>query len=60
VKRIAAGINKTGVKAEDSAHVACAIQAKCDFFITTDDRILKYSDDRMKIMTPIEFISEEE
>ena len=28
-------------------------------FITTDDRILKYKDDRIKIMSPIQFITEE-
>jgi hypothetical protein len=28
-------------------------------FITTDDRILKYRDDRIKIMSPIQFITEE-
>ena len=28
-------------------------------FITADDRILKYRDDRIKIMRPIQFITEE-
>ena len=49
----------TGIKSMDVYHVACAIALKCDYFITTDDRILKYRDDRIKIMSPIQFIIEE-
>ena len=49
----------TGIKSMDAYHVACAIALKCDYFITTDDRILKYRDDRIKIISPIQFIIEE-
>ena len=31
---------KTGIKAKDACHVACAISASCDYFLTTDDRLL--------------------
>ena len=50
----------SGVKDVDSAHVAAAIVAGCDYFITTDDRILKYRTDRIKIVTPIQFLTENE
>jgi hypothetical protein len=30
-----------GAHTKDAIHVACALAASCDFFITTDDRILK-------------------
>jgi predicted nucleic acid-binding protein len=33
---------KTGIKAFDAAHIACAILTDCDFFISTDKRLLKY------------------
>ncbi len=50
----------SGVKDVDSAHVAAAIVAGCDYFITTDDRILKYRTDRIKIVPPIQFLTENE
>jgi predicted nucleic acid-binding protein len=49
-------IEKKGIKSKDAAHLACAIYAKCDFFITTDDRVLKYKDERIRIINPIDFI----
>ncbi len=51
-------IMATGVKEKDAAHIACAIYAKSDYFITTDDRLLKYTSDQVKILTPGEFIRE--
>ncbi len=30
-----------GLKSKDALHVACAVEMKCDYFITTDDRILR-------------------
>ncbi len=56
VAKIAEPIMQTGVKEKDAFHVACAILAKCDYFITTDDRLLKYQDGKMPLVTPEEFI----
>ncbi|MBP5697248.1 MAG: hypothetical protein J6X11_11480 [Treponema sp.] len=53
---IAKKIHATGVKAVDSCHVACAEFANCDYFLTTDDRVLKYKSDKVKILNPIQFI----
>ena len=53
---LAREIRKTGVKDMDALHVACAILAGCDFFITTDDRLLKYMPQEIQIVTPGEFI----
>ena len=53
---IAAGIQQTGVKAMDALHTACAIIAHCDYLLTTDDRLLKYHTDRIRIVDPTEFI----
>ena len=49
-------IQATGVKAADSCHVACAELAGCDYFLTTDDRILKYKSDKTAILNPVQFI----
>ena len=48
-----------GIKNMDAYHVASAILLGCDYFITTDDRILKYDDDSIKILNPVRFIMEE-
>jgi len=50
-------IAKTGVKAFDALHVACAIHGNCDYFITVDKRLLKYQDERIIICNPIEFFN---
>lgn len=55
-KKIAEGIMATGVKGMDALHVACAILAGSDYFITTDDRLLKYQTEKIQIVTPGEFI----
>ncbi len=49
-------VMRAGVKLKDAAHVACAIVAKCDYLITTDKRLLKYADERIKLANPVDFI----
>lgn len=49
-------IMKTGVKEKDAYHVACAIIAQCKYFITTDDRLLRYHSESINLVTPGEFI----
>ncbi len=41
VKTFAERIMKTGIKSADALHVACAVLAGSNYFITTDDRLLK-------------------
>lgn len=60
IEPIAEKIMETGVKEKDAYHVASAIYAKCDYFISTDVRLLKYKTDRIKLVTPVEFIMETE
>ena len=51
-------IMKYGVNAKDALHISCAIEAACDYFITTDDRILKkYRTGEIKVCSPVEFIN---
>jgi len=50
-------IKKIGIKTKDALHVACAVFAKCNYFITTDKRIISLSSfENLKIVNPIEFI----
>ena len=55
---LAEKIMNTGVKSSDALHVSIAINSGCDYFITTDDRIYKYKDDRIKIISPIHFLKD--
>lgn len=56
IKGYADEIMKTGIKEKDAYHVACAIMAECKYFITTDDRLLKYQSEKIILVTPGEFI----
>ncbi|MDE7257738.1 MAG: hypothetical protein K2N77_00650, partial [Lachnospiraceae bacterium] len=38
IARIANAIMETGIKEKDAYHVACAVIAECNYFVTTDDR----------------------
>jgi predicted nucleic acid-binding protein len=49
-------IMQTGIKHKDAIHLACAMFANCDDFITTDKRVLKYQTDKLKIVNPIAFV----
>ena len=51
-------IMKTGVKFYDAYHVACAVYAGCDYFLTTDKRLLRYGSDRITMINPVDFIRE--
>ena len=53
-------LNQFGLQKIDSLHIACAITAKCDYYLTTDDNILNKSNKiaGIKIADPIEFIKE--
>ena len=53
-------LEKIGLKKIDALHIACAIYAKCNYFITTDKVILKKAK-RIKeiiVIDPINFIRE--
>jgi len=51
-----------GLRAKDSLHIACAMAAGCDFFLTTDDIVTKRTREYagMVIMNPTQFIVEVE
>ncbi len=56
VDLIANEIMSTGVKSADALHTACAILAHCDYMLTTDDRLLKYKSDKIRVVNPTGFI----
>lgn len=58
VEALASKIMEAGIKYYDACHVASAILAGCEYFITVDKRLLKYNSDRIKMRNPVDFISE--
>jgi predicted nucleic acid-binding protein len=45
-----------GIKVKDALHIACAVAAKSDYFITTDKKLLNTPVDEIEIISPIMFI----
>ena len=54
------GIMRLGVKNNDALHIACAIERQCEYFITTDSRLMNKSVTGVKIINPIDFVIEME
>jgi hypothetical protein len=53
-----------GLKPKDAIHVACALEGGCDYFITTDRKILNKAAqgigvEGMRIVSPTRFIEEQ-
>jgi predicted nucleic acid-binding protein len=57
---VAAMLQKQGIKKIDSLHIACAIEAGSDYFLTTDDGVSKKATliQGIKVTDPIGFIKE--
>jgi predicted nucleic acid-binding protein len=52
-------VKRRTLKSKDALHIACAIWAKCDAFLTTDDHILKkFQDfDEISVISPLTFMT---
>ena len=45
------------IKNKDAIHIACSIEAGCDYFITTDDDLVKrYAGSEVIVCNPVDFI----
>ncbi|MBO4680258.1 MAG: PIN domain-containing protein [Lachnospiraceae bacterium] len=58
VKEIADEFIQRGIMVADAHHLACAIVARSDCFITTDDKLLRFKSERIRILDPVAFIRE--
>lgn len=49
-----------GLRGKDAIHISCAISAKCNYFLTTDDKVLRKSNliEEITVLDPIGFIKE--
>lgn len=61
VLSLANEVKNLGLQSKDALHLACAVYAECDYFLTTDDAIIKKLSPfgRIKVLSPIEFIKAE-
>jgi predicted nucleic acid-binding protein len=57
-EKIANKFHLLGIGKKDSIHLACAIETKADYFITTDNGILKKNTEisEISILNPVDFI----
>ncbi len=59
VLQLAQSLIKQRIKSKDALHIACALEGKCDFFLTTDDFLLKKMKnyEAISILNPVNFIT---
>ena len=55
VSNTAKEMMKLGLRLKDAAHIACAIHAGADCFLTTDKKILNKPVAEVKIINPVDF-----
>lgn len=56
VLKLSEKIISKGVKLKDAYHLASAMLAECDYFLSTDYRLLKYKTNEIILLNPVEFI----
>jgi predicted nucleic acid-binding protein len=49
-------IMQKNIKQKDALHLACAINAECDYFLTTDRKVLNKNIPEIKLINPLDFI----
>jgi predicted nucleic acid-binding protein len=49
-------IEKKGIRPKDALHIACAIESKCEYFITTDGGLTNKKVEDIEILNPIDFV----
>jgi len=57
ITKTAKELKTQGLGTMDALHIACAIYAKADYFVTTDDKILNKNISSINIISPIDYIN---
>ena len=52
----AEALTTKGIRTYDALHIACAVEADCDYFLTTDRKLLKLQIGDLIIKDPIGFV----
>lgn len=56
----AVAIAKNGIRNKDALHIACAIKARCRYFLTTDKKMLKKRVEGITLLNPLNYVQEAE
>ena len=56
----AESLHTKGIKTYDTLHISCAVFAGCDYYLTTDKKLLNTPIPEIKIINPIMFVNEME
>jgi len=51
-------LQSQNIRAKDALHIAVAIYTQCNYFITTDKKILNKKIDGIKALNPLDFVEE--
>ena len=57
IEKIAEEFQNKGFKIYDSLHIACAVCAGCEYFITVDDWVLNKNCEGINIIDPVVYIN---
>ena len=49
-----------GIKSYDALHISCAVAAHCEYYLTTDKKLLNTPIPEIRIVSPIAFLNEME
>jgi len=52
----AKNLTSMNIKKKDALHIACALYAKCQYFLTTDLKLLNKKVDGVSIINPVDFL----
>jgi predicted nucleic acid-binding protein len=58
IRQTANALSQKGLRAKDALHIASAIFADCDYFITTDKKILNKDVTGITTINPVHFVEE--
>jgi predicted nucleic acid-binding protein len=53
-------LSDIGIKPKDALHISCAVNSDCNYFITTDKKLLNTLVHEIKIISPFQLINEME
>jgi len=52
----AENLTSLNIKKKDALHIACALYAKCQYFLTTDLKLLNKTVEGISIINPVDFL----
>ena len=58
IESIANTLQRKGLNAYDSLHIACAAFSSCDYFLTVDKKVLNKSCEAVQITDPVIFLNQ--